>query len=473
MSQEADLELRNKGLVRKDPILTPEFPYSSEAIFAEAIGYIPNPKYGLQRTYATTGVAIHLAASNRDLAISLVEQVRSEVLNFEPERTKVNCLNDILYFEQNLGLAGANETADQVCDVLNSGGIPFDKVNQYWGGLYRLVARKSIDEALELIQKHFPGSNLIGGPSTIAIEVVFAHLKFNPSDTERAGEVISQLFSSIDWRNIIDIPEDFRFRPERIPAKDIAKEYGWLVARHGDIRLAEQMIRVLNIDDPERIAIMAELGAREPGTEHERQYLDSAKQLLDRENVDNKIAARLAFVLEKVDPVLAEQFRQKIDLLEVGIASKTVEQILTSGNLMEASEIVRAVIEEDLKDTTIYPSTEPKRYLEKMLVRLARENPQRVVALVDDNFKPTRKTYEADISELKIDILVAGGVSLIGAGHTKEAKELLSRALVIARSLPLGYKPDEVSDVKKRIKAYNLAKIAAAVAKLEEVSVGL
>lgn len=486
MSQERNLEARNRDLVRRDQVLIPEFPHSSEAIFAEAIAHIPPFEYGRQTTFATTEVAGYLAEVDPNLAIGLVNRVRGAVLGFPPERTKADCLIDILYFEQKLSLPTAAEAADLVWEVLESGGIPPSKVNARWKALYRLVARKSVDEALGLIQKHFPEANLIGGPSTKPLEVAEAHIKFNPTDTQRAGEVVSQHLAAIDWRGIRVSSDDF-LSERQVPAENVAKAYGWLVARHGDTRLAEEMIGVLSPQDPDRIGIIGELGARNSTTEQGRLYIDQARQLLDRDDVDHKIFARLAVALESVDSDLAEQFREKIDLLDVGIATGTVQKILASGNLIEASQIVRTVIDKDLANpVSTYPPTGPKVVLEEMFSRVARVNPQRVVALVDDNFKPSHKTSEREIVELKTDILVEGARSLIDAGQVKEAKELLARAVVLARSLPVDRETQtapetgeeltvrsSVSDVYLRIKARYLAKVAAAVAKLETVSAGL
>lgn len=491
MSQE-HLEARNRGLVGRDKALTPEFPNSSTEIFREAVTHIPALEYGWQTTFATVGVAHYMAEVQPHAAEAIVTRLKDQVIEtFPSERTKARCLMNILNLELDYGWQGSSRTLDELIQTIREG-VPPEKAEGWLADTVQAVARRSADEARQLVGERFP----YWQDSDMQLYIAEQQAKY---DIEGASKTVNDYLT----RRLDFWPDAPRWDPEKeetrlmpVPRHPDSKEYvaqrfGWLVARYGDIELAERMAENLKQDSVERIAVLGEIGARQPEAERGQEYTEQARQLLDREDVWVGHYKRLAEAFDESNPELASQFMQRYeeaDYFGVGISAAQVKEALAAGNFVEASRIVRTVIENDLTNPVMtYPPSGVKRGLEKLLVEIAHANPQRVVALVDDNFNRSEKTSETDLAELKTDILVEGAKSLIEAGQVEQARELLARAVVLARSMKTTRRPyegelkgqelakqDEVADTAlMKIKAWTLAKVGAAVSKLEEHSAGL
>lgn len=493
MSRE-HLSASNKDLAKKDQVLTPEFPNSATEIFKEAIAHIPKQEYGCQTTFATVGVAHHMGEVQPQVAEAIVTDLKEQVIKtFPPERTKARCLAEILDLELNYGWQGSDRTLDELIKAI-CGGVPPDKTDHWLISTIKIVAERSADKARQLVSKRFPSWQ----DSDIQLHIVEQQAKY---DAEGAGKAASDyLAAKLDLgepRLAYDQEQkNYRLVPEPIRPRGltryVAETFGWLVARYGDVELAERMTKALRQDSVERIAILGEIGARQPETKKGQEYTEQAMQLLDfdKEDVWVEHYKRLAEAFSGSNHEVASKFMQcyeEADYFGVGIPVIQVKEALATGNFVEASRIVRTVIKDNLDDHLItFPPSGIKYEFKKLLTEVARTNPQRVVALVDDNFRHPENTSETDLAKLKTDILVEGAKSLIEARKIREARELLARAVVLARSMKITRpyegelkgqkvaKQDEVIEpILMQVKARILAKVGAAVAKLEEHSAGL
>ncbi len=486
------LESKIKGLIKRDQALNPEFPNSSEEIFREAVAHIPSLESGWQTTFATVGVARYMAEVQPQTAEAIVNRLKDHVIKtFPSDRSKARCLNSILNLELDFDWQGSARTLDELIQTIR-GGVPPERKAEWFVRTVQAVARKSADEARRLVSERFPDWQ----DSDIQLHIAEQQAEYDPEGAGKAAsDYLANKFDLGEPRLIYD--EEHKCHrwvpaPRRPDSKEyITQKFGWLVARYGDIELAEKMSKTLRQDSVEKAAVLGEIGARQPKTEKGRKYTRQARQLLDREDVWAGHYKRLADAFSESNPKLASQFMQlyeKVDNFGVGIPTAQVKEVLVKGNFVEASRIVRTVIEKDLVNPVMtYPPSGVKYELEKLLVEVARTNPQRVVALVDDNFDRTEKISGTDLAELKTEILVGGAKSLIEAGQIQQAKELLARATVLARSMKTTREPhegklkgqelarqDEVVDAAlMKIKAWTLAKVGAAAAKLEKHSFGL
>lgn len=491
MSQE-HLEARNRNLIKKDRAFAPEFPNSSTEIFREAFAQIPALEYDWQTTFATVGVALYMAEVQPQAAESIVNRLKNQIIeSFPSERTKARCLLSILNLELDYDWKDSSRTLDELIQTIREG-VPPEKSEEYLVDTVLAVAKRSADNARQLVSERFP----YWQDSDMQLQIAEQQAKY---DTEGAGKAASEYLT----RRLDFWPDEPRWDSEKeetrlmpVPRHPDSKEYvaqkfGWLVARFGDIELAERMTQSLREGGVERIAVLGEIGARQPKTEKRQEYTKQARQLLDREDVWVGYYKRLADAFRKSNPRLSSKFMRRYeqeDNFGVGISDTQVRESLSTGNFVEASRIVRTVIEADIANPVMtYPPSGMKHELEKLLVEVARTNPQRVIALVDDNFSRLEKINEIALTELKTDILVEGAKSLIEVGQVGQARELLARAVVLARSMKTTRKPydrelkgqeiarqEEIADTAlMKIKAWTLAKVGTAVSKLETVSAGL
>ncbi|MBI2443385.1 MAG: hypothetical protein HYV40_05795 [Candidatus Levybacteria bacterium] len=196
----------------------------------------------------------------------------------------------------------------------------------------------------------------------------------------------------------------------------------------------------------------------------------------------------LASAWERIDPELADRIQrfadQRYPLYGTQLTINEAVEIVKQGSYIEAANLTRkALIHASWNYYDTYPPIGIRNEFERVLVEVAKTDPQRVLNLIDDTY-PDEKDESLSQDDLKIIVFTEGAIALVKQDAFVQARNLLERAVVLARSLEITEPEDSqrttaIQHIGQEVqpdhhllrrKAITLARVAGAVAKFEGAS---